>query len=435
MIPQHWSQARLAEVVECIDYGLTASADPAADGPRFLRITDIQDRQVKWENVPRCPSPPDGRYDLTTNDLVVARTGATTGKAYLLNNVPERTVFASYLIRVRVQREALNPEYLYAFTNSAAYWSQITQFSKGTAQPGANASILGGLQIPVAPPSEQCRIVAKIDALSARSKRARADLDHVEALAARAKVAIIHAAFASVDRVAKKLSIGEIARVGTGATPKAGDPRYYERGEIPWVTSGALNDEDVKQGSALVTEAALRETNCKLFTPGTILLAMYGEGKTRGKSAILSITACTNQAIAAIQCDEAIVRPRYLLRFLQGRYEKTRYAAAGGVQPNLNLSIVKAISLPVPSLATQDKIVDHVDVALAALSLLTVESTAASKLLGRLGQSILAKAFRGELVPQDPVDEPASVLLDRIRAEHAKADAPKRRGQAGRSAK
>jgi type I restriction enzyme S subunit len=229
------------------------------------------------------------------------------------------------------------------------------------------------------------------------------------------------------------MNIGQVALVGTGATPKSGNPKYYQGGHIPWVTSGALNEEEVREGSALVTAAALEDTNCKVFPPETVLLAMYGEGKTRGKCALLRISACTNQAIAAIQCNDQLVRPRYLFRFLQGRYEETRYAAAGGVQPNLNLSIVRAIQLPVPSLEVQDATIAFMDAALATLQRLASHTAGASKLLDRLNEAILLKAFSGELVPQDPDDEPASALFVRIQSERMAAGAPKKRGRGARA--
>jgi type I restriction enzyme S subunit len=360
-------------------------------------------------------------------DVFVCVVGATAGKI----NLGEDCAIGRSVAAIRPSC-ALDQHFLHRFMSTQVL--RLRGGSTGSAQGVISQEALSNIALPLPSLGEQHRIVAKIDVVSARSKRARADLDRVEALVARAKVAIIHAAFASVRRLAKDMTVGETARVGTGATPKSGDPKYYEGGVVPWVTSGALNSENVAQGSAFVTEAALSETNCKLFPPDTVLLAMYGEGKTRGKSAILSITACTNQAIAAIQCDKEVVRSRYLFRFLQGRYEETRYAAAGGVQPNLNLSVVKAISLPVPSLDIQDQIVERIDVALAAVSRLTSQSTAVLKLLDRLDRSILDKAFRGELVPQDPADEPSSVQLNRIRAERAKPDPPKRHGRGARKA-
>ena len=217
-------------------------------------------------------------------------------------------------------------------------------------------------------------------------------------------------------------SVGELATVGTGATPKRGLDRYWNEGDIAWVTSGAVNGGRVSHASEYVTSKALEETNLKLYPPGTLLVAMYGEGKTRGKCAELEITACTNQALAAIQLPDNYPQLRSMLKaFLQRNYDETRLVASGGVQPNLNLNMVRAIRVPLPPLNEQKRIVAKID----ALTEKSGEARQAldevPALLDKLRQSILAAAFRGDLTKkwreQNPKVEPASVLLDRIRKE------------------
>jgi type I restriction enzyme S subunit len=95
-------------------------------------------------------------------------------------------------------------------------------------------------------------------------------------------------------------TVDQLAAVGTGATPKRGNDRFWTNGTIPWVTSSVVNERRVAAASDLVTDAALAETNLTLYRPGTLLVAMYGEGKTRGMISELAIEAATNQALAAI---------------------------------------------------------------------------------------------------------------------------------------
>lgn len=162
-LPAGWAWATLDELSSGITYGFTASASSSPVGPRLLRITDIQNDMVKWSDVPYCDCGMPGNYLLQSGDIVVARTGATTGKSYLLNMVPEPSVFASYLIRIQPLNLVLS-SCLWLFMRSPRYWAQITVVSKGTAQPGANASILGGLAVPVAPMAEQHLIVKMAEA-------------------------------------------------------------------------------------------------------------------------------------------------------------------------------------------------------------------------------------------------------------------------------
>ena len=116
--PKSWRLVAIKDIADSIQYGHTASAVKREDGPRFLRITDIQDGQVDWDSVPSCDIPKEeiAKYRLTAGDLVFARTGATTGKSFLIKDCPE-AVFASYLIRVRVS-EKVDSRYLSAFFQS-----------------------------------------------------------------------------------------------------------------------------------------------------------------------------------------------------------------------------------------------------------------------------------------------------------------------------
>jgi len=218
--------------------------------------------------------------------------------------------------------------------------------------------------------------------------------------------------------------IGDVSSVGTGVTPLKSRSDYYDNGDVPWVTSGALNSSLVSEASGYVTELAFAETNLRLYPKHTLLMAMYGEGKTRGKCSELLIPATTNQAIAAmVQCGiEEDTRP-YLKWFLMKNYIDIRRKSSGGVQPNLNLGIVENTVFPLCSTGEMEVIVNELETNLSVID--DNEKTIVDQLLKSeaLRQSILKKAFSGQLVPQDPDDEPASVLLDRIAKEKEEAAA------------
>jgi type I restriction enzyme S subunit len=215
-------------------------------------------------------------------------------------------------------------------------------------------------------------------------------------------------------------NIGQLAKVGTGATPKRDTPRYYEGGSIPWVTSSVVNQEFVSAESELVTHAALRETNLTLYPKNTLILAMYGEGKTRGKVSELLIEATTNQALAAIQLEGLAAKCRPFVKLaLKNNYESIRRGASGGVQPNLNLDLVRAVPVPIAPLAEQFRIVEA---AAAILTNIEHVETEINQQFGHavsLYRAIMSQAFLGKLVPQNPNDEPASVLIKNIAIEQA----------------
>ena len=155
-------------------YGYTESATDEVVGPKFLRITDIQNGVVNWPLVPYCKINSENykKYMLKKGDIVVARTGATTGKSYLIKDNVD-AVFASYLIQIKIDSSDLIPQYLYKFMQSPEYWEQITDFSSGIAQPGVNAKKLKEIQFPLPDIDEQKEIVRILDDLLEKEEQAK----------------------------------------------------------------------------------------------------------------------------------------------------------------------------------------------------------------------------------------------------------------------
>lgn len=214
------------------------------------------------------------------------------------------------------------------------------------------------------------------------------------------------------------VKVGTVSSVGTGITPLKGRSDFYANGNIPWVTSGALNDNFVTEASDYVTDLALKETNLRIYPKHTLLIALYGEGKTRGKCSELLIEAATNQAIAAIVQEGMLEKLRkYMKWFFQKNYGDIRLKSSGGVQSNLNLSIIENTLFPMCSIEEANQVVDAIEMKLSEIDQLDQTITTSLQQAEALRPSILKKAFSGQLVPQDPNDEPASELLARIKAE------------------
>lgn len=164
ILPNGWEWVCLDEISSTVQYGYTASADPLFEDVKFLRITDIQNGHVNWSNVPGCRIDEKAidRYKLNNGDLLIARTGGTIGKSFLIYNVPLQSIFASYLIRI-VPSSFMFPKYMKYFLESPLYWMQLYAESKGTGQPNVNGTALRSLLFPLPSEQEQKRIVAKVD--------------------------------------------------------------------------------------------------------------------------------------------------------------------------------------------------------------------------------------------------------------------------------
>lgn len=156
--------------------------------------------------------------------------------------------------------------------------------------------------------------------------------------------------------------IGTHFSVLSGGTPSRGNPAYWIGGSIPWVKTTEVNYCEIAETEEHITPDGLENSAAKLLPQGTLLMAMYGQGVTRGKVALLGIEAACNQACAAISPIDEVVRTRYLYHFLTWRYEEIRILAHGGQQQNLNLEIVRGLLVAIPDThAEQDEIVTILD--------------------------------------------------------------------------
>jgi type I restriction enzyme, S subunit len=191
-------------------------------------------------------------------------------------------------------------------------------------------------------------------------------------------------------------SVGEVGTVQLGGTPSRQRPDYWN-GSVPWISSGEVANCRIAATRETITKRGLADSNAKVYPPGTVLIAMIGEGKTRGQAAILDIEACTNQNAAAIICDRDLVDPEYVWRWARAQYEVTRSEGRGGNQPALNGQKVRELAIPVPPLEEQREIVRRVDELLAIADRLSAQIDRTAATVDVASQASLSEALRGKL--------------------------------------
>ena len=211
--------------------------------------------------------------------------------------------------------------------------------------------------------------------------------------------------------------LGNIGDWGSGATPNRTTPEYYN-GNIPWLKTGDLNDNYITDIPETITELALAKTSVRLNPIGSVLIAMYGA--TIGKLGILKIPATTNQACCACVPFTDIYN-EFLFYFLMSQKVAFVKRGEGGAQPNISKEKIVSTLMPLPPVAEQKRIVEKLRILQPYIDYYAVLEKSDIKLTQsfpeKLKKCILQYAVQGKLVPQDPADEPASVLLERIRAE------------------
>lgn len=192
-----------------------------------------------------------------------------------------------------------------------------------------------------------------------------------------------------------KVRLGEIFDVEVGATPSRQHAEYWN-GSIPWVSSGEVRFTTINKTREMITDIGLKNASTNLQPIGTVLLAMIGEGKTRGQSAILNIPAAHNQNTAAILVSKTLCQPKYIYYFLQLNYENTRRVGSGNNQKALNKERVRAIRVPFAPIAEQSIIVKEIEKRLSICEKIEQTVNTALAQADTMRQSILKQAFEGK---------------------------------------
>lgn len=347
---------KLSAVSESIDYGLTASATNGS-GPRFLRITDLKDGDVDWSAVPGCDMTiSDGaRFCLRDGDIVFARTGATTGKSHLISNPPAGAVFASYLIRVRVNDE-LSPRFLAHYFRSSSYWKQVAALSEGAAQPGVNATKLGSIKVPVPSLVEQVRIAAILDkADSIRRKRQDA---------VRLADDFVRALFVEMfgDPITNPKGwnsdcLGDVCtKIGSGATPKGGEAAYKVEG-IALIRSMNVRDGDFlwKDLARIDDEQADRLSNV-IVQADDVLINITGASVARVcRTPVSVVPARVNQHVSILRPTSKLL-PAFLEQLLLTSAVKSQLlnvGEAGATRQAITKSELEGFKIIVPPIKAQ----------------------------------------------------------------------------------
>lgn len=410
---ESWRECELGELAS-IRYGYTAKASQEDIGPKFLRITVIQNGDVNWANVPTCSVSSDEfeRHRLRESDIVFARTGATTGKSYRMSSLPE-AVPASYLIRVRITDEALNARFLEFFFKSESYWRQIRSGTTGSAQGGFNASKLSGLTVPVPPLAEQEHIVAILDEAFAGVETAIANTEKNLANAQELFESHLNTVFDARRPNWRKTTLGELYRIGSSKRVHKKDwmdrgvPFYRARQIVKLAENGVVDNE------LFISEEMFEEYGEKTGVPqdGDLMVTAVGT---------LGSCYAVQPADRSYFKDASVLwfRPkaRVNAKFIQYAFrspvvKRQTTDSQGATVGTLTISRANSISITVPELEVQDEIARSLEEIESGI--LELRAVQQSKLdaLRELKQSLLQKAFSGELTADRVECEIESVAI------------------------
>ena len=423
-LPASWIRCRLGDVV---DYGSTQKVEPDAI-PTDSWLLELEDLEKHTSKVLRRVSFAQRESRSTKNRFVAGDVLYGKLRPYLNKVVrADQDGYCSTEIVPLKPSADLDGGYLFFWLKSPAFLEYVTAVSHGINMPRLGTEAGGAAPFVLAPINEQKRIADKLDAVLVRVDACCERLDRVAEILKRFREAVLTAATSGeltrgwVGHAAfTVMPLSAVAEWSSGGTPSRSNPTYFG-GAVPWVKTGELRENLILETEESLTESGIQNSSARVLPLDTVLVAMYGA--TIGRVAMLGIEAATNQACAAAETRPEVARPRYLFYLLQAQKGALVRKGQGGAQPNISQGLIRDHEVQVPRLPEQDEITRRIEALLARSDRIEAECTTARKQIERLTPAVLAKAFRGELVPQDPNDELASVLLDRLRTARA-ADVP-----------
>jgi type I restriction enzyme S subunit len=330
---------------------------------------------------------------LRPGDILVSSANSwnLVGKCCRVPDLAREATFGGFIAVLRAKPSKIDSRYLYRWFSSPKIQATVRSFGRRTTSiSNLNFERCLKLHLPVPEILEQERIAEILD----QTDELRAKRWHAIALLDELQQSIFFDMFGNPVQNHlgfKKVKLREIAAIGTGSTPSRKDGRNFG-GPIPWVKTGEVCGKVINGTEETLSELGAKVSRCKVYPPGSIIIALYGEGKTRGRAGLLGIPAATNQACAVIEPSPAY-STTFLFSQIMMSYEKLRSMARGGNQANLNLGLIGNFEVLLPDIDLQE---------IFSIRARTLNATRENYLKNleaadELFTSIQGRAFRNEL--------------------------------------
>lgn len=389
---------KLKDVVDILNGYAFKSSKYVKSGHRVMRITNVQ-KGILVDDDPKYYEQSNdlNKYELKIGDILISLTG-NVGRVGMV----EEQILPAYLNQrvgcLRIKSDKVFDRYLFHLLNNDSFEDNCIRNSNGIAQLNMSTEWLKDVDINLPSLDEQkkiAKILDKADEIRTKKRLANDKLDEF------LKSTFIDM-FGDPKANTKHLPIFKIMNlclVQTGSTPKRDVEDYYKDATIPWVKTGEVVNQYICDSEEHISEKAIKETNCKLFPVNTILLAMYGQGLTRGRVGMLKIEASTNQACSAILPSDKI-NHEFLYNQLKIQYQTLRDYGRGGNQPNLNMDIVKNFEVICPPIDEQNKFAKIVE----KVEEQKQKNEQVIDQMDNLFNSLSQRAFKGELTKSNVAD-------------------------------
>lgn len=443
------------------DWILGENMNPDGD-VRLLQLSDIgigefldkSDKHITAETFNEL-----GCTELHAGDIMISRMAEPIARSCIVPEFDYAVITAVDVAVLRCNLKYVNNKYVNYLCNVKWFTDTALSMARGTTRIRITRANLGSIAVPLPPLVEQKRIVEQIENLFSKldeaKEKAHAVVDGFETR----KAAILNKAFSGEltaqwrklhhalqntmlsdiknfsynwgkkdqkllaneqnkseiiildnEHIWVKCTIGAVSRVTNGSTPSRKVPEFWN-GTIPWISSGEVKNNIINSTNECISQKGFDNSSVKMLPKGTVLIAMIGEGKTRGQSSVLNIQATINQNIAAVIIDHGLISPHYIWYWFQMNYTKNREKGAGSGPQALNCQRVRELDFFVPNYTEQKEIVRILEDLLTKEQQAKEAAEAVLNQIDTMKKSILARAFRGELGTNNPEEESSIELL------------------------
>ncbi|EID25243.1 restriction endonuclease subunit S [Streptococcus pseudopneumoniae] len=340
-------KVKLGEVATFINGYAFKPQDWSSEGKEIIRIQNLTKTSTE---INYYSGTIDQKYIVEAGDILISWSGTLgvfqwCGKSAVLNQ---------HIFKVVFDKIEIDKSYFKYVVEKGL--QDAVKHTHGSTMKHLTKKYFDNIMVPYTNLGEQQRIASELDLLSKLILRRQEQLEELNLLV-KSRFNEMFGDFYTT--LFPKYKIGEKFEVSSGSTPSRDNKLYWDSGTINWVKTTEVINREITETEEKITKFALENTSLKLFPVDTILIAMYGQGQTRGRSAILKVESTSNQACGAIFPNK-IDNPVFIWHQLMLRYSELRELGRGGNQPNLNGQLIKNFELIFPPLALQNEFADFV---------------------------------------------------------------------------
>ena len=349
------------------------------EGPYLVTGTDFKNGRVNWDTAYHISQK---RYEqapeiqLKQGDLLVTKDG-TVGKLALIDELPDSASLNSHLLVLRPLFNRYDNHFLYYVLSSLEFKNYFQKVSIGSTMDSLSQEKMGEFIFALPNINVQNSISRYLDKKTAQLDKVKALLEEQIQKLKDYRASLIYETVTKgldktvpmkdlgidwIGQVPEGWGVGKVkyfSQISAGATPDRNNSLFWN-GNINWMSSGEVNQGIVKHTSETITDLALKRTSTKLLPNGTVMLALNGQGKTKGTAAVLAIESASNQSLASFIVDNKILNNMYLYYFFVANYYNIR-GLKGEDRDGLNLQLVSNIDIPLFEIEEQQKIVDFLN--------------------------------------------------------------------------